>query len=112
MAHKLGAPKVPNSGRKKGTPNKKTQSLFEICEEQDLNVFQAMVVMAKEGDASQRFTVLKELAQYLYPKRKSLEHSGSIDPRMAEAAETIALMSKEEQIEALKEELEKLENDK
>lgn len=74
-----GAPRTPGSGRTKGTPNRFTQNLMQICEEKDLDVFQALVEVALDKESSDRFHALKELAQYLYPKRKALEHSGSID---------------------------------
>lgn len=108
MAHKLGTPKALNSGRKKGTPNKSTLTLLQKCEAKGIDVFEAMLDIAIEGDLAVRFAALKEVAQYIYPKRKSLEHSGSIDPKMAEAAELISQMTKEEQIQALEEELKKL----
>lgn len=91
-------------GRAKGTPNKRTQQLSEILESMgcDPALALARVVMdqnmgsgetykqerfTKEG---QPYTVLgydteikvraaTELCQYLYPKRKAVEHSGAID---------------------------------
>lgn len=103
-----GAPRPPNAGRTKGTPNKKTQSLLELCESEGVNVFQAILKLCKHPDESIQFSALKEAAQYIYPKRKSLEHSGSIDPKMAEAAEAIQVMSKDEQIKCLEDEIKKL----
>lgn len=75
-----GGPKTPGSGRKKGTPNRFTQNLMGICEEKGLDVFESLVEIAldKDPENKDRFPALKELAQYLYPKRKALEHSGEI----------------------------------
>lgn len=67
--------KTEGSGRKPGTPNKKTQDLFRICEERGLNVFESMVELALEAVDEVKFNRLREIAQYLYPKRKAIEHS-------------------------------------
>lgn len=65
-------------GREKGVLNRKTESLIEICEREGLNVFEALVRIAKDpiNEPKLQFDALKELAQYLYPKRKAIEHSG------------------------------------
>lgn len=74
----LGRPKT--GGRKAGVPNKPTEGLHEICARLGLNPFEQMVqIAATTDDAILRFNVLKELCQYLYPKRKAIEVSGSID---------------------------------
>lgn len=60
-------------GRQKGTPNKRTDVLA-ICEAKGLDVFASMVEIAKsEPDVGIRFSVLKELAQYIAPKRRQVE---------------------------------------
>lgn len=79
MAWKRGQPRPEGAGRKKGTPNRFTQNLMKICEERNLDVFESMVQIALESENPNRFPALKELAQYLYPKRKAIEHSGQID---------------------------------
>jgi hypothetical protein len=72
MAFKKGGKKPSNSGRKKGTPNKKTAQfkdklgnfdtvaelkfLFETCEDDDL-----------------KFAICKEFLKYEYPQRKAIE---------------------------------------
>lgn len=72
-----GKPKDPGSGRQKGTPNKSTQSLMEKCEAKGVDVFEAMLEYVTQPSTMElRFAALKELCQYLYPKRKALEHSG------------------------------------
>lgn len=76
-----GDPKPEGSGRKKGTPNKKTQDLFEICEKAGLNVFEGMVEIAINcEDPEKRYPKLVELAKYLYPKRKELDIQGALEP--------------------------------
>lgn len=77
MAAPKGHPRY--GGRSKGTPNRFSQNLIEICKEKDLDVFEALVEIAKNDSHPDNFHSLKELAQYLYPKRKSLEHSGEVN---------------------------------
>ena len=78
MAYPKGAPKPKGSGRQKGTPNRKTEALEEICARHGLNPFEGMVKLALEADdINIRFNSLKEICQYLYPKRKALEVSSS-----------------------------------
>lgn len=51
---------------------------MEKCERMGIDPFEALLVLAKEEDAGIRLGALKEICQYLYPKRKALEHSGEI----------------------------------
>lgn len=95
-------------GRSAGVPNRKTQSLIQMCEDMNFCPFEAMLTIAKDSEHKDSAMMLKEVATYLYPKRKSLEHSGSLDPKMMEAAERVASMSKEEQIALLEAELKEL----
>lgn len=99
---KKGSKKPPNSGRRKGTPNKSTQTLSQMCEEMSFDPFKAMLTLAKEGDKD----MLKEVCTYLYPKRKAIEHS--VDPATLEAAEQVEQMSEKEKIKVLEEELKRL----
>lgn len=103
---KPGTPKT--GGRQPGVLNKNRQSLLDKCDQRGIDLFDSLLELAQDSDKAIRFAAIKEASQYVYAKRRSLEHSGSIDPKMAEAAEQIALMSKEQQIEALEEELKKL----
>lgn len=96
MGFKKGEPRHPSAGRKKGTPNRFSQNLMKICEEKNLDVFEAMVEIAMESENPNRFHSLKELAQYLYPKRKSLEHSGEIaNPYMNKSIEELEALVRE-----------------
>lgn len=66
-------------GRAKGTPNKR-KSLEEVCQAKGFDPFDAMLEIAQDdSDKHLRFQALKEVCQYLYPKRKTLEHSGEIN---------------------------------
>ncbi len=72
-----GQPK--SGGRQKGSPNKKTQDLFEKCENAGVDVFDSLLEYVTQPSTLElRFAALKELCQYLYPKRKALEHSGEV----------------------------------
>lgn len=95
-------------GRSAGTPNKKTQTLLQICEEEGIDLFRALLKIAKNNTHEKNFEAIKEACQYVLPKRRSLEHSGSLDPKMMEAAEQVAALNKEQQIELLETELKKL----
>ena len=73
--------RVPGSGRKPGTPNGNTKTLIELCEKRGLNLFEAFleIIQDENADPGLRFNALKEAAQYIYPKRKALEHSADAE---------------------------------
>ncbi len=104
-AAKRGGHKTPGSGRKAGTPNKRSLELLDVLQaagydpEQDnpvvwmLKVYTGDVTMpvvvtaiTKDGPAhtienvplepTLRVRCMAEVAQYLYPKRKASEHTG------------------------------------
>ena len=79
MAWEKGKPRPSGAGRKAGTPNKKTQTLIEKCEAKGLDIWDAMLELALEASGTDKFKMLSEMAQYVFPKRKALEHSG--DPQ-------------------------------
>jgi hypothetical protein len=66
-----------NSGRKKGVPNKRTQSVIDQLEALGCDPIEGIATIAKESmDAKDYVTALnafKDLAQYVAPKRKSIE---------------------------------------
>ena len=76
MAFTPGAPKPPGSGRKKGTRNKITQEVAERLEELGCDPIAGMALLAADHNNSPelRGRMYAELAQYLYPKRKAVEH--------------------------------------
>ena len=95
-------------GRKKGTPNKKTQDLMAMCEARGINLFEAFLEIIEDvnADPNLRFSALKEAAQYVYPKRKAIEHS--VDPQKMDAMEEFEKLPKEEQIKQLEGAIERL----
>lgn len=84
----MGAPKGHKKygGRKKGTPNKNSLSL-----QQKLDAFDNGAGFDPIAEVLNLYTlihadnplvavkILTELMQYIYPKRKALEHSGEVN---------------------------------
>jgi hypothetical protein len=66
-------------GRKKGTPNKKTSSVQEKLDRLGCDPIEGMAIIANramaEGDLPLAGSMYKELAQYVAPKRKTVELS-------------------------------------
>jgi hypothetical protein len=78
MAHLKGEPKTPGSGRKAGTPNKRTQEVMERLDALGCDPLEGMarIAMDKSAALELRGRMYAELAQYVYPKRKAIAHSG------------------------------------
>ncbi len=71
MAWPKGKPH-PGVGRKPGSKNKKTD-LFARCEEHGIDVFDELLLSAaRELDPDKRFFKFKEIAPYLYAKKKEV----------------------------------------
>lgn len=93
-------------GRQKGTPNRATKTILQMVEDSGVNPFQVLLNLCNSADEVMAMKAASEVCQYVYPKRKSLEHS--VDPRTAEAVEQISQMNKQEQIETLELEIKRL----
>ena len=72
-------------GRKKGTPNKRTASVQEKLDKIGLDPIEAMAQLVKDelemGDDKDKGLIkdlLKELAQYVAPKRKAVEVAAEV----------------------------------
>jgi hypothetical protein len=76
MPRTKGTPKT--GGRKKGTPNKASMPIAEICEKLGCNPAEVLIEFCSHKNPIYRLQASKELANYLYPKRKAIEHSGEI----------------------------------
>jgi hypothetical protein len=74
MAFK-GNPRDHGAGRKKGTVNKATQSLLDILKEEGVDPFRGFCELSRSEDPNIKMKALSELCQYVYPKRKAIEHS-------------------------------------
>lgn len=107
MAAPKGHPKY--GGRVKGTPNKKTESLIEICERKGINLFEAMLEMTQHPDPSIAFQAIKEASSYIYQKRGvQVNISGDIELRAVERLKEVQALPIEEKllrIEAAKKKL-------
>lgn len=84
---KPGMPRPPGAGRKPGTPNKASLGVFEKAEAEgcDPILFLCAVIQrnqevlgasAADVEIDHQIAAAKELASYMYPKRKAIEHSG------------------------------------
>ena len=80
MAGVGSAPGERRGGRTAGTPNKDTSRLMELLSKKypkwDPVIAMAEVANGNKADEGLRFAAAKEVAQYVYPKRKAIEHSG------------------------------------
>lgn len=72
------ASRVKTGGRKKGTPNKRTLAIEEKLAALNCDPIEGMAKIAMDttADIKLRAQMFSELAQYVFPKRKSVEHSG------------------------------------
>lgn len=109
MAWPKGTPRPPGAGRAKGTPNKVTSDLLAICERKGINPFEALLELSNHPDVGIKIQALKEVCQYIYPKRKALEVDSTINVELAKKAQEYEQLSKEKQIELMREEIQKLE---
>lgn len=67
-----GSAKPIGSGRKKGTPNKKTAELKELLG--DFNSVDEMKnLYYSTDDDNLKFSICKEFLKYVYPQRKAVE---------------------------------------
>lgn len=83
MTRPRGLPK--SGGRKLGTPNKanssQTERIQELCTHYNIDPFEALLKLSTDSsiDVNLRISILKELAQYVYPKRKSIEIEADVE---------------------------------
>lgn len=93
-----GKPKT--GGRLKGTPNKRTQAvdqILDLCEKRGFDPFEALIEMAQvEENSAVRMTAIKELCNYIMPKKQAIAHSGEIsNPYMEKSLPELEKMIKE-----------------
>jgi hypothetical protein len=98
---KTGTMRKKHGGRQKGTPNKSTEYLFELCKQNDFDPIQGLIWVAQNDWKSlgydtgeierqgfqgivvtesvisleHRVDAMKTLTAYMYPKRKAIEMS-------------------------------------
>lgn len=107
MAWPKGKPRPEGAGRKKGTPNKASLPILELCEKHNCNPAEALIKCME--DPEYRFLAAKELMQYIYPKKRALEVDANVNMELAQKAQEYSELPKEEQIQIMKQELKKLE---
>jgi len=71
-------------GRTRGTPNKDKESLLKMIQSVGCrHPIEGLAIIAKQahddGDISLAKDAYKELAQYVVPKLKAVEHSGRVE---------------------------------
>jgi hypothetical protein len=68
-------------GRVKGTPNKKTTDVQQLLENLNCNPIEGMARIAEniEIDIGIRLNAYKELAQYMFPKRRAVDLNASVN---------------------------------
>ena len=81
-----GNAKPSGSGRKRGTPNRKTLNLEAALKAHGLEVIPTLAGTLPELDAEKRAQICVQLLSYLYPKRKSVELEQTIMPQPQAAA--------------------------
>lgn len=84
---KPGRKRPEGSGRKAGTPNKKTQVLLDIFEAADYCPAVELLKILKGEKVGEKMIALEDkeivdvhlkLMEYKFPKRKAVEHSGTV----------------------------------
>lgn len=101
-------------GREKGTPNKKTNELMEKAKQLKCDPFEILCYFAlgdwkklgykdeytyaptQKGEVIEKHVISPEIrqkaaseaAQYLYPKRKAIEHSGEVTQKIEDKLST------------------------
>lgn len=97
MANSKGNPN--GAGRKKGIPNKRTQSVQKMLDDMGCNPIKAMAELLlkaqKEGDTTLEAQMAKELAPYHSPKLAATKIEGGVDVKhdLIGLSETDALLS-------------------
>jgi hypothetical protein len=70
---------MKTGGRTKGTPNKKTQLVQQQMEGLGFDPIESMIEICNQAMTDKNYALAgqmaKELAQYVYPKRKAVEHT-------------------------------------
>jgi hypothetical protein len=111
MSRRPGLPKT--GGRKKGTPNKKTQDLEATLTRLGVDVPTRILEMLPQLEPDKQIDVLMGFMAYLYPKRKAVEQQvqmvskenemeelspGELNRRMARSYEVSAWTTDEPEI--------------
>lgn len=82
MGFKKGHKKLANSGRKKGTPNKKTLNFKEKLGNFD-TVEELKNLFLSTEDENLKYSICKEFLKYEYPQRKAVDIETTDDKSFA-----------------------------
>jgi hypothetical protein len=82
MAKTTGS--IKTGGRKKGTPNKRTEALRDLFAKKDFCVPERIIELLPTLEPAKQIDVLVQLMGYLFPKRKAIEQELHIEPEVAE----------------------------
>jgi hypothetical protein len=99
------------NGRVAGTPNQKTVAVSNLLDSLDCNPIEGMarIAMNEKHPPELRGRMYAELAQYVYPKRKSVQLAGDkenpLQVEIMSAAETLR-QRRRERIEAHRKQIE------
>ena len=82
-------------GRPKGSVSYKTKLIEQKLAELDFDPIAAMVELYREKDCPQpvKAKLASELANYIFPKRKSVEHSGGLNSKTSKELSDGELMA-------------------
>lgn len=85
MARARGSGKTPGSGRKRGTPNKRTLELSEALEACGCSIPDHIQKLLNDDTVSSTLKVdfISKIMQYLYPQRKAIDPDGYISVEQA-----------------------------
>jgi hypothetical protein len=91
--------RTPGAGRKKGTPNKKTVELMQVLEKHNFDPGEELIYCYRQAKQIFEFRkkrsnlagaltaldrmseIAEDIAQFIYPKKKAIEHSGEVGVR-------------------------------
>lgn len=97
MAYPKGKPRPPNSGRKKGTPNKTRVDLLDEFEKRNFDVVSAFIESLAAQPEYMRCDTLIKVFKYIFHEKKPDE-----SPMQGTIIATGTTMSKEQMIEVMR----------
>jgi hypothetical protein len=78
MTFKVGDPRPPNAGKKKGSKSKKSLLVKEILDSHGINLIEKINQKIPLLAADEQVKTYIALLPYVYPKLTAIDHSGTI----------------------------------
>lgn len=75
MAFKPGEKRLPNAGRKKGTPNRNTFNFTEGLKARGFDILEEFMRIYQDSDLEGQRTMVLKAVEYGFAKPKAVEHS-------------------------------------